>query len=86
MFWILFLKRLQTEDLQLCLKKSPTQVFSCEVCKTFKNTFSYRKPPVTASAVPVAASVFFLNSNLTAIAISQPFYDVLIIFSYQHIF
>ena len=60
-FWILFVKSLETEELQLNLKKSPTQVFSCEVCKTFKNTFFYKKPPVTASALPVAASVFFFK-------------------------
>ena len=40
-------------------KKSPIQVFSFEVCKIFKNTFFNRTPPVTACALPVAASVFF---------------------------
>ena len=53
-----FLKNLQAEGLQLYLKKTPTQVFSCGVCETFKNTFFYRAPPVTASVPPVAASVF----------------------------
>ena len=57
--WRLFLKNLQTEGLQLHKKKTPTQVFSCEVCEIYKNTFSYRTPPVTASAPPVASSVFF---------------------------
>ena len=38
--------------------RTTTQVFSCEVGKIYKNTFSYRTPPVTASALPVAASVF----------------------------
>ena len=57
--WNLFLKNLQAEGLQLHKKKTPTHVFSCEVCEIFKNTsFSYRTPPVTASAPPVAASVF----------------------------
>ena len=41
-----------------------TQVFSCEVGKIFKSTFSYRTPPVTASALPVAASVFFFKEVL----------------------
>ena len=40
-----------------------TMVFSCEVYKILKNTFFYRTPPVTASAPPVAASVFFKKSN-----------------------
>ena len=52
--WRPFLKNLQAEVLQLHKKKTPTQVFSCEVCKIFKKTFSYRKPPV-------AASVFYLK-------------------------
>ena len=38
---------------------------------------------MTASLTPVAASVFFLKSNETAI--SQPCYDVIIIFSSGHI-
>ena len=42
-------------------KKTPTQVFSCEVCKILKNAFVYRTPSFTASAFPVAASVFFLK-------------------------
>ena len=58
--WSLFLKNLQAEGLQLPKKKTPTQVFSCELCENFKNTFSYRTPPVSASATPMAASVFIL--------------------------
>ena len=54
-----FLKK--TCRLKACnfIKKTPTQVFSCEVCEIFKNTFSYRTPLVTASAPPVAAPTFF---------------------------
>ena len=33
------------------LKKRLAQVFSCEFCKTSKNTFSYRTPPVAASVI-----------------------------------
>ena len=43
--WSLFLKNLQAEGLQLHKKSLLTQVFFCEVCKIFKNTFSYRIPP-----------------------------------------
>ena len=39
------------------LKKALTQVFSCEFCEIFKNTFSYKKPPV-ATSVDSAAKVF----------------------------
>ena len=49
--WSRFLKKLQAGSF---IKKTPTQVISCEVCKNFKNTFSY-------STTPVAASVFFLK-------------------------
>ena len=28
---------------------TPTQVFSCEICDVFKNTFFYRTPPVVDS-------------------------------------
>ena len=31
------------------LKKPPTQVFSCEICETFKNTYFHRTLPVAAS-------------------------------------
>ena len=37
------------------LKKPPTQVFSCEICETFKNTYFHR-------ILPVAASDFLGNS------------------------
>ena len=30
-------------------KEALTQVFSCEFCEVFKNTFFYRAPPVAAS-------------------------------------
>ena len=42
--WSLFLKNLQVGDLQLHKKNTQTQLFSCEVCKIFKNTLSYRTP------------------------------------------
>ena len=44
-------------------KKTTIQVFSCEVREIFKSTFFDRIPLVTASAPPVAASVFFKNRN-----------------------
>ena len=53
LFWSLLLIKLQTWRLRACdfIKKgrTPTQVFSCEICKIFKNTFSYRTAPVAAS-------------------------------------
>ena len=37
--WSLFLIKLQTSGLQLYQKEIPTQVFSCEICELFKNTY-----------------------------------------------
>ena len=34
-------------------KETLAQVFSCEFCEIFKNTFYYRTPPVAASAMTV---------------------------------
>ena len=43
--WSLFLTKFFTDF----IKNTPTQVFSCEICKIFKNTSFYRTPPVAAS-------------------------------------
>ena len=47
----LFYNKVAGLDLQLNLKKSLAQVFSCEFCEIFKNKFSYRTPPVVASKI-----------------------------------
>ena len=39
------------------LKKLQTQVFSCEICETFKNTYFHR-------VLPVATSDFSRNSQI----------------------
>ena len=41
--------KLQVRKPATLLKKYPTQVFSCEFCEIFKNSFFYWTPPVTAS-------------------------------------
>ena len=43
--WSLFLTKFFTNFIKI----TPTQVFSCAMCKIFKNTFFYRAPPVAAS-------------------------------------
>ena len=43
--WGLFLTKFFTDF----IKNTPTQVFSCEICKIYKNTIYYRTPPVAAS-------------------------------------
>ena len=47
--WSLFLIKLQAfrpSGLQLYWKNTSTQIFSCENCETFKNSFFYRTPHV----------------------------------------
>ena len=44
-----FLIKLQASSLQLYLKETPTQVFSCEFCEIFNNTFFQRTTPIAAS-------------------------------------
>ena len=43
-----FLMKLQTEVFNFSKKETLTQVFSCEFCEIFQNTFSYRTFPVAA--------------------------------------
>ena len=45
--WSFFLIKLQTWT--TLLKETPTQVFSCEYCEIFRNSFFHRTPPVAAS-------------------------------------
>ena len=49
--WSVFLIHLQALGLQLYQKETPTQVFSCEICETFKSIYFYRTPPVAAILV-----------------------------------
>ena len=39
------------QDCNFIKKEIPTQVFSCEFCEIFKNTFFYRTPLVASSAI-----------------------------------
>ena len=41
-------KSYKIADLQLYEKETPTQVFSCEYCEFFKNSFYYKTPPLAA--------------------------------------
>ena len=54
--WSLFLTKFFTNF----IKNTPTQVFSCEICKTFKNTFFDRTPPVAASVKRDSNAGFYL--------------------------
>ena len=43
MCWSLFLVKLQAEAYNFIIKKILAQVFSCELCNIFKNTFFIEK-------------------------------------------
>ena len=80
--WSLFLKKnLQAQGLQLYQKKASAQLLSCEVYEIFKNIFLYKTLPVTP--LRWLLLYFFKKSNYKAI--SQPCYDVQIIFSSRYI-
>ena len=41
------------------LKETPTQVFSYEICKTFKNTYFEENLPTSASHEPNKVSIYY---------------------------
>ena len=45
----LFFNKVATIGLNFIKKETLVQVFSCEFCEIFKNTYFYRRPPVAAS-------------------------------------
>ena len=47
----LFLITLQTSVFNFIKKETVAQVFSCEFCKSFNDTYFYRAPVVTASGI-----------------------------------
>ena len=49
MCWSIFLIKLHVLTQQLYLKKTPTQLFSYEICEIFKNNYFYYSPQVAAS-------------------------------------
>ena len=52
-----FLIKLQGSACNFIKKDTLTQVFSCEFCEIFKNTFSYRTSPVAASEMSLHRNV-----------------------------
>ena len=62
MCWSLFLKSCRLSGLQLYLKETPAQVFSCEYCQIFKNTY-FEEPLRTAAFLENAYRTHPLNSG-----------------------
>ena len=46
--WNFFLIKLKVLSPATLFEKTPTQVFSCEICEIFKNTLFYGTPRVAA--------------------------------------
>ena len=55
--WNFFLIKLKALSPATLLKKTPTQMFSCELCVIFKNTFFYSTPRLDFSAISLAKQV-----------------------------
>ena len=49
--WVPFLIKLQVEACNFNKEETLAQVFSCEFCKVFKNTFSNRTLAIAASNI-----------------------------------
>ena len=55
------------KDVATLLKKDSTQVFSCEFCEIFKNTFFYRTHLVTASGDWYFLCLYTENMKINAV-------------------
>ena len=56
----------RTEAWNFIKKETLAQVFSCEFCKIYKNTFYYRTPAVAASGVLINFAILQPFSNEVA--------------------
>ena len=54
------------KDCNFIKKEALTQVFSCEFCEIYKNTFCYRTPLVAASGVLINFAILEPFSNKVA--------------------
>ena len=76
-YWSIILIKLQAWRPATLLKKTPTQVFSFEICESFKNTLFYRTLPVAASEQTQEISVVhcvanWCSSHLAQVYLSYP--------------
>ena len=65
-WWSLFLIKLEYWGPANLLKKTPTQVFSCEFCKLFKSTCFLEDLKTACFQTPVRGSFFKKVASLTA--------------------
>ena len=50
------------KELQLCQMETSAQMFSCEFCEMFKNTFLQRTPPVAVCSTRSVNITFYLHN------------------------
>ena len=73
-----FLTKLQAWGLLFFEKESPRQVFSCEFCEIFKNTFFIKTSPVAASWLPTI-------TWFVALALHPQFYLLVRMYMKKHL-
>ena len=61
--------KMQTEACSVIKKETLVQLFSCEFCEIFKNTFFHKTPPVAASVNLIVIKLY--NNNYTESSRSQ---------------
>ena len=66
---ISFVIKLQAESCNFIKRETLTQVFSCEYCEIFKNTFVYRTRPLAAFARKISKLLNFPTFNILALQI-----------------
>ena len=66
-----FLIKLLAEACNFIKKEALAQVFSCEFCEIFKNTYFYRTPPVAAS-VRIKKRFYFADQPTVVFMLSCP--------------
>ena len=67
---IIFTRKLDHFEGQSSIKFYLVQVFSCDFCKVFKNTFSYRTSPMVASYPMAPDSLHFKARTAVSVGLS----------------
>ena len=74
-----FLIKLRTQACNFIKKDTLAQVFSCEFCEIFKDSYFYRSPPVAASETAISWSRYCNNLNRDLTIYCRYFIGVLIV-------
>ena len=75
------MQSIRSSHLRCSVKETLAQVFSCEFCEIFKNTFSYVTPPMAASEGLIFLLVFLHKDSICPLK----FRSILIPKSFLHL-